>query len=198
MIQVVDDVIPIHVQDSIEQTLLSSDTGWILSRTIAYKNHAEVSEETKKSIMGFTHIIFGQEVLDRNINLYNNPLISICNKLNYNIEGMFNMRAQLQLPVPSKEKYGSVHVDSHMDRPYKVCLYYVNDTDGDTIIFNERSTNTTTEDIKNGKLTERMRVSPKRGRMIIFDGDIYHCGSKPSKDIRCVINYNIFVNGARP
>jgi hypothetical protein len=197
MIEILDDVVPVDIQDRIEQTLLSADTGWILSRSIAYKNNAEVSEETKKSIMGFTHLIFQETVLDNNINLYNEPLIALCGQLNYNIEALFNMRAQLQLPVPSKEKYGSVHVDSHMDRPYKVCLYYVNDSDGDTIIFNERSTTTPTSDVMNGNLTERLRVNPKKGRMIIFDGDIYHCGSKPSNDIRCVINYNIFVNGTR-
>lgn len=193
MIHIIDDILPVDVQDSIEKFLLESD--WKFSRTIAYKNHSEVSEEQKQKIMGFTHIVLKDEkIFDDNINLYCEPLIASVKHIGKELVGVFNIRAQLQLPTPSSG-YGSVHVDSHLSNSYKVCLYYVNDSDGDTILFKERSTNTTSEQIKNGLYEEHFRIQPKRGRFVIFDGDVYHCGSKPTKDVRLVINYNVFLNG---
>ena len=63
--------------------------------------------------------------------------------------------------------------------PHTVIIYYVNDSDGDTFLFNS-----------NG--TEMTRVEPKKGRFLIFDGQIYHAGSFPIHHLdRIVINYNI-------
>lgn len=78
--------------------------------------------------------------------------------------------------------YHSPHVDQDTD--HKVFLYYVNDADGDTVFFNQ---------FWNGKdphpLTEDVRVSPKMGRGVVFDGLQYHCSTSPTKsNYRCVIN----------
>ena len=43
-----------------------------------------------------------------------------------------------------------------------VCLYYVCDSDGDTIIYNERQRNA------EGKYTIKQRVTPKQGRIVII------------------------------
>ena len=76
-----------------------------------------------------------------------------------------------------------VYVPDTANRPHIAFLYYVNDSDGDTIIFNEKEGHI-------GELTIKTRVSPKKGRLIIFGGNIYHAAGRPKKDIRCVINYN--------
>ena len=59
-------------------------------------------------------------------------------------------------------------------------LYYVNDSIGDTVIFNEKNPNS-----KN--LTEMKRISPKKGKAIFFDSSHLHC-STPPKTNRYVIN----------
>jgi hypothetical protein len=67
---------------------------------------------------------------------------------------------------------------------YKTLLYYVNDSDGDTILYNEYFTG---EPV--GLVTEQQRVSPKQGRAVIFDSNQIHSGSCPSiNDTRMVIN----------
>lgn len=64
-------------------------------------------------------------------------------------------------------------------------LYYVNDSDGDTFIFNEK--------IKNGVipsvLTLNKRITPKKNRLVVFDSSRYHASSNPrfSRE-RIVIN----------
>jgi ectoine hydroxylase-related dioxygenase (phytanoyl-CoA dioxygenase family) len=59
-----------------------------------------------------------------------------------------------------------------------VVFYYVNDADGDTVFFDQ-----------NHQVMKS--VSPKKGRLIIFDGTLYHGGGIPKKGPRCAINFNI-------
>ena len=63
------------------------------------------------------------------------------------------------------------------------CVYYVNETDGDTIIFNET-------DLK-GNYTIKKRIPPKPNRLLMFKGKFAHTGCSPSKyNTRILINSN--------
>ena len=69
------------------------------------------------------------------------------------------------------------HIDMNLN--HHVMLYYVNESDGDTFFFDD-----------DGKLLKR--VTPKKGRLVYFNGDIYHAGSNPIKyRERIVININL-------
>ena len=68
------------------------------------------------------------------------------------------------------------HID--FPEPHWVCLYYVNDSDGDTIFYGE------------DQKTEIKRVSPKKGRIAFFEGSIYHSASVPTKNHRIIVNIN--------
>lgn len=77
------------------------------------------------------------------------------------------------------------HVD--LTQPHKVLLYYVNDSDGDTFMFNETYSPEDEKSFPN--LTLKQRVEPKRGRAILFDGLTYHNSSKPvNNNARYIIN----------
>lgn len=83
---------------------------------------------------------------------------------------------------PENPKPFAPHVDLH--EPHWVVIYYVNDSDGDTLIFDK-----TFPDKENAVVVES--VSPKKGRAILFDGRHYHCGTAPCQhDTRIVINYD--------
>lgn len=76
----------------------------------------------------------------------------------------------------------SPHVD--LPTPHWVMIYYVNDSDGDTIILDK-----TYPDRENASVLQS--VSPKRGRAILFDGRHYHCGTCPGRhDTRVVLNFD--------
>lgn len=94
------------------------------------------------------------------------------------LEQIFRSRARLTLPndrLTEQERVDNAHVDYRI--PHYVLLYYVNTTDGDTVM------------IEGNKIVER--IPPKRGRAIIFDGSILHASSTPSLSPRIVINNNI-------
>ncbi len=75
-------------------------------------------------------------------------------------------------------KHHVPHVDrSKDDQPYKVMIYYVMDSDGTTGIFEG-----------NELIGE---VEPKKGRVLLMDGDVFHASQCPKKhNQRIVINYN--------
>ena len=39
--------------------------------------------------------------------------------------------------------------------------------------------------------TIKQKVTPKQGRMVIFDGTLYHTAEQPEDNIRCVVNYDL-------
>lgn len=81
------------------------------------------------------------------------------------------------------------HLDNYHE--HKVLVYYVNDSDGDTVLFNERfkeEHRTRTDTIE---LSTKSRVKPKKGRILMFDGLQYHTSQNPiTSDYRCVLNIN--------
>jgi hypothetical protein len=82
--------------------------------------------------------------------------------------------------------------DPHIDFsfPNISTVYYVNDSDGDTIFYKEKAKQH--HDIKLlSKLNEVERVSPKANRLVVFEGDTVHTGSSPNKHKnRIIINSN--------
>jgi hypothetical protein len=82
------------------------------------------------------------------------------------------------------DKYNTPHIDIP-DDGYKSLLYYVKDSDGDTFIFNE-----TFRDKR--ALTVRKRVTPKKGKAVVFDSNTWHASSNPRQSQNRVVLNLIF------
>ena len=66
-------------------------------------------------------------------------------------------------------------------------VYYCNDSDGDTVLFNEFYTGKPPE-----RLTINQRITPKKNRAVIFDSTRYHASSNPIQtNARFVLNFVI-------
>jgi hypothetical protein len=73
----------------------------------------------------------------------------------------FNLLLKQQLG----DHYNQPHVD--ISAPTYSMVYYLNDSDGDTVLFNEKYSPDNKEPIT---LTVKQRISPKKNRAVIFDG----------------------------
>jgi hypothetical protein len=71
-----------------------------------------------------------------------------------------------------------------MDYDHKVLLYYVNDSDGDTILYNEVFEEY--EEVPEN-FTVNKTFTPIKGNALVFDGLIYHSSSKPTKNSKRII-----------
>ena len=68
-------------------------------------------------------------------------------------------------------------------------IYYINNSDGDTVIFNEKTNNP----VRNQEeISVKQVIQNKKGRFVLFNQDNLHAGCPPiENDNRLVINYNI-------
>ena len=112
------------------------------------------------------------------------PLLFVaCDKANLKFNGLIRIRLGMFPETPVDVPYHNPHVDFY--EPHIVGLYYVNDSDGDTVIFKETFDHLTVEQsvrLANERgFTELARVSPKKGRMAFFDGKHYHASMHPRK-----------------
>ena len=101
----------------------------------------------------------------------------------------FLIRARADMVTWSKEEFIH-HAHTDFDIPNIASVFYVNESDGDTIFYNIKL-----DDIPKDKdlkeLKEYDRVSPKANRLVIFDGDLLHTGCSPTKHkTRILINSN--------
>lgn len=111
-------------------------------------------------------------------------------KENYSV---VKSRAFLQVPLRniSEGEYDAHHID-HMDK-HLAFLYYVCDADGDTVLFENMYSKENPTPPEPNELTEKTRVTPKQGRLVIFDGYYWHTATQPTQNVRCVINSDIVV-----
>jgi len=108
-----------------------------------------------------------------------------------NLNGVHRLKFNilLQNPTAPETHYNIAHHDTVKPKSYSA-VYYINDSDGDTFLFNEVVTD---ENVLPERLTVAERITPKKNRLLIFESNRYHASSNPRiSDSRFVIN-TIFV-----
>jgi hypothetical protein len=185
-----DDVIPKAYQDQLEAE--TSALGWYF-----HKETARPGLSFSQSYGGFFHMAYDAappSPVASAINALLVPLLFVSLdkaklKLNDLIRVRLGMFPRTLLDVP----YHNPHVDFY--EPHLVGLYYVNDSDGDTAVFKETSDSVSLEQsvkyANEGRFTELARISPKKGRMVFFDGKHYHASMHPLEHPqRIVVTFN--------
>ena len=115
-----------------------------------------------------------------------------CKHINFKIHQITKARSFLQMPL--SDTFKSTDVDAlHVDLPYQhlVVLYYVYDSDGDTIIVDHKREGAVDFNLEAKDYPELARVTPKAGRCVVFDGDYYHTAEQPRDNLRAIINFDI-------
>ena len=181
---VVDDVVNIDVQRYLKDKIMQTAHWKFLNDVSGIENQMYPSH-------GFVHMMKHPKIDNPN-SLYPlmrhlMPAMEKAIGMPVNDQTNYHNRIFLQLPLAEQyiKEHNGIHVDLPADQPHIACVYYVNGSDGDTIIYE----NTIGSDITD--LVEHKRVKPKRGRMVFFDGSRFHCSSQPTINYRCIINFDI-------
>jgi hypothetical protein len=179
--KVLDNFLSTAYQDAIESSLLSADFPWYLNSSTMWDSYSDVGVPNTKDIKQFTHGFYKNgEIQSQYYGLV--TLIGYSLMLTKNIDTTNMLRIKANLNTPQINYPDGYHLPPHVDFDEQniiTCVYYVNDSDGDTIFF--------ADDYK----TEIGRVSPKKGRLVYFDSKTPHAGCPPKEHhIRCLINFN--------
>ena len=181
--KIIDNFLPLEYQNAIEGLLLSADFPWYLNaETVGEYEKNTYSMENSIETQQFTHGFLREgHITSDSYQLIS--LISYHLMLTENINTTCPRKIKANLNIAERDfvehKHFPIHTDLALDKEATTVIYYVNDADGDTLLFDEL-----------GK-TEITRVSPKKGRLVYFDSKIPHAGCPPRKvKNRCVINFN--------
>ena len=114
----------------------------------------------------------------------------ILDKMDLRFEDWYLARIRCGLNFPTFREEHMLHNEPHFDYPetekgnHFTCLYYVNDSDGPTVVFDQKE--------RSDEYTIKHQCHPEKGKLFVFDGKHYHASSCPKHhDVRLAITINL-------
>ena len=182
---VIDNIIDLDYQEQIKSILLGEinykdyEFPWYYTKDVT---KSDCQDSQKRPAFTHGYVKLSGIVISEFHDVFLNLIKVCCHRLQIKKVDVIQGRSFLQLPLTTKKgKVDTPHIDT--DDKHFVMLYYVVDSDGDTIIYNEK--------VESEEYTIKKSVTPKQGRVVLFDGGLYHTAEQPTKDTRCVVNYNL-------
>lgn len=175
---IIDDAIPSWQQDFVELLLLGKSTDKKINTGMMpfYCKYESTAEEGGNVPLSFTHVLKSNDSSSDYLNQLAFLPKTACDYQNIIMHQIIQARAFVVVPHKTDLDHYAPHTDIPED--HTVCIYYVNDADGDTVFFDD-------------DLNIIKRVSPKKGRLILFNGKIMHGGGIPKDGPRCIINFDL-------
>jgi hypothetical protein len=169
-IVVIDDCVSLPYQNFLLHELHAPNLAWLFL--------TDVTNPTEYKNPGFSNIPYKDGAITSTAYWFLYPLLlESCSKAGCSIDKLIRIRVGIYLNR-AVDKANLPHIDDA--NPHLVGLYYPDNFDGDTVFY----TDATGE-------TEITRVTPKKGRMVLFDGSTYHASSNPiQSSYRTTVNFN--------
>ena len=187
---IIDQAVPKSIQDMLESIALGDKVNWLRQERATYPEGSPlVFPLTPDAVdaQQFTHTIYEG---DQPVSKLFAAVLPVITAIPYTIKQLIRIKMNLCLyaKTDNPDAHGMPHVDfTEIKEPLLSAIYYVNDSTGDTLIFNQRFG-------QSAPLTVKTRVTPKKGRLVVFDGWLFHAGNTPKTNTpRININFNGFV-----
>ena len=190
-ILVIDDFIDKDYQEDIKDVLLGKEEwGDILFPWNYIDDVTAAFEDGNQGRPGLSHVYVEynddqtSDIVSDFHDLFVPMLELACGVLEIPSARIVQGRSFMQFPLNlQSDEDDTPHIDLNEGERHIVVLYYVKDSDGDTVIYNERTESNT--------YTVKQKVTPKQGRVVIFDGSQYHTAQQAINSVRCIVNYNL-------
>lgn len=150
------------------------------------------ADEVHEDSYGFIHWLHEPETSNAEpsayLNIFSPILYIMTDKTNLVFRQIVRARVNLSTRAP-KQNRGYPHVDWTDPQPYFSGLFYLEDSDGDTCFYDYRCIGGSVS--KNPEKSNIIkRVTPKKNRGVIFNGNIAHSASLPLEhSTRTVVNF---------
>lgn len=180
MLHIIDNAVPEYLQEFFEMATLGVSNKKRIKPLVNFQVKYEKTavDENNNIPITFVHILKSSHELSP---MYSNffQLVDIaCKGFQQKLKEVHTGRIYISTPQNTNKLHYLPHVDLNIK--HLVVLYYVNDSDGDTVFFDS-----------SGKIFKT--VKPTKGRMVFFDGQILHAAGIPKTSHRCVVNFDIEV-----
>jgi len=190
-IYVVDDAIPGNYQELIKDAVFDTfNHPWFLKQSLSESTAGNGDVRFTQS-PGFANVFYNNNgILNKKIYDLFLPVVKIaCGKIDFTFNSLVYGRSFLKMPLSTHKGITNPHIDIPI--PHLVCLYYINDSDGETVFFNKIDSPPGSErpSFDDAEITNK--VEPKQGRMVLFNGSVYHSNTLPTHSMRAVINCNV-------
>ena len=184
-----DDIIPKLYQEHIKNTLLHHSFNWNFIEDLTYNKSIILN----KKHPGFIHRFFHEgEITSDYYNLILPLAFLISDKIGLETLNLLRVISFLHLPThESCELRNNFHTDYSSNVNHLSCIYYVQSSDGCTILTDKNN-----KECDSNSLTDEnidIKIKPKQGKVIVFNGHWYHCSSSPTIETRCIINFNFLL-----
>lgn len=181
--QVFDDLFPESLVNDIEATLTNFEFDWHYTSNSSGGPGLFFNDPLSKDCPQMVHLIYANGWVSNQSDLIKTMLDILQDKTETPIKSIYRIKANLTIPDGTSNKhYNTPHRD-HELADFLSMIYYVQDTDGDTVLFDKHS-------ITDETLNVVTRVQPSRGRCVIFPSTQYHSSSNPIMfESRIILNF---------
>lgn len=193
MVEIFDDFLDETAYQSLYDKIAGPGFPWYYSSHVsAPEGKFKVDDPNCKEGDGFHHAVYFRNVMQnpaQTIEFFDDFFIGL-DKLGYVPDDLMVLRLSLKMPKEgyTEETYQIPHVDTY-DYEHDTLIYYFNDSDGDTRIFDQYHND---GDEYPAKFTVKQKVKPVGNRLIKFDGFQYHTAAYPiNSKRRIVANLNM-------
>ena len=185
---VIQNISSVDHQHAIEERLLGSEFPLFLNKkSVNLDNQTAFSDPNTKDGYRLNHMFVNEGQLVSNDWMLIEPIaLSLVTALGLPPE---IASCKLNLTFPNPDFREADHFPAHYDTTDRaiVAIYYVNDSDGDTIFFKDRN--------DDGVYEIEGRFTPKKGSLVYFSESVLHANYPPRKTkARCIINFNFLLD----
>jgi hypothetical protein len=191
--------IPPQIFQRIQNNILGDSFPWFYLPGVAYD--PTLNTQAHRHEHGFMHLVTNEGKSNSVIaELFETVIVSAISQIHpgKNIY-IHRLRLGLLLGADSPIVHAP-HVDCD-DAEHRTALFYFNDSDGDTILYNEMYDPTSGlqsynyyRNVLNSQVTENQRIQPRANTMLTFRGNRYHSSSAPVQTARRVAaNANYYI-----
>ena len=187
MMKIIDNALNDSLLITIQKRIEAGRMPWYFIENSAYPAGKELIKENPLNY-SFFHLVLDKD--NSSVPLPPSPLYDITNSIGLILKDLFELKNpygvffqgwKMTTTIATRHRH-TPHTDlnaSDILIPYKVILFYLNDSDGDTYFYD-----------KEHKIIDS--VTPKGNRAVLFDGSILHSSSKPIEVARrIVLNINL-------
>lgn len=205
MIKIIENIGSKTLQDRIDNTINTDMFPWFFMDSV--RTQREYSSQYLKDVpkwdmskvvdsFGLIHLVcINNEINSQYYEMCRSLLYFVEQQENIEVDNMLRIRIRRTLKTPGTDDttYNTPHVDLMHDKPFLTFVYYIEESDGDTIFFDKvfkHGSNDSTK--KSPNIIQRVPYT--RGNGVLFDGNRFHAGNSPNNYVkRTAINYDFTI-----